>query len=144
MKIDGFGQVNPVETLKTSNFGTEATEFESMLKMAYDDGDREKLKEACDQFESIMLQMLYKQMKSTVPEGGLFEKSSARGIFEDMLDETLMKQASKRGMGISDMMYKQLSARMDKMYKTQSPDDSSEIPSEEPISETNGEKPSEK
>jgi Rod binding domain-containing protein len=34
-----------------------------------------------------------------------------------MLDDTLMDQASKRGMGISDMMYKQLSSKMDRTYR---------------------------
>ncbi|NLM73176.1 MAG: flagellar biosynthesis protein FlgJ [Clostridiaceae bacterium] len=139
MKIDGFGQVNPVDTLKTSKMGSEATEFENILKKAYDDGDKKKLKEACDQFESIMLQMMYKQMKATVPEGGFIEKSSARSIFEDMLDETMMEQASKRGMGLSDMLYKQLSAKLDRIYKTQTDEDGSDTP----VTETDGAEPSE-
>lgn len=117
MKIDGFGQINPTDAIKANKANTEATEFESILKKAFDDGDKKKLKEACDEFESVMLQILYKQMKATVPESGLVEKSSARNIFEDMLDETLMKNSSQRGVGISEMMYKQLSAKMDKAYK---------------------------
>ena len=36
-----------------------------------------------------------------------------------MLDDELMELASRRGMGISDMMYNQLSAKMDKTYKLQ-------------------------
>ncbi len=121
MKIEGFGQVNPIDTLKTRTQAgalEEAENFESALQKAFDDGDKKKLKEACNEFESVMLKMLYKQMKATVPDGGLTEKSSARSIFEDMLDEELMDQSSERGMGISDMMYKQLSAKMDKTYKS--------------------------
>ena len=64
--------------------------------------------------------MMYKQMKATVPDDGLTEKSSARSIFEDMLDETMMERASGHGMGLSDMMYKQLGAKMDKTYKVKS------------------------
>lgn len=120
MKIDGFGQINPVDVLNTSKVKTDETEFESILRKAYDEGDKAKLKEACDAFETIMLQMMYKQMKATIPEGGFIEKSNARTIFEDMLDEKLMENASKRGMGISDMMYKQLSANMDRIYKASS------------------------
>ncbi|MGI6085101.1 MAG: rod-binding protein [Acetivibrionales bacterium] len=119
MKIDGFGQINPADSIKTNKAKTEASDFESVLKKAFDEGDKAKLKEACDEFESVMLQILYKQMKATVPEGGLTEKSSARAIFEDMLDETLMERSSRRGVGISDMMYKQLNAQMDKRYKIQ-------------------------
>ncbi|MGI6085976.1 MAG: rod-binding protein [Acetivibrionales bacterium] len=117
MKIDGFGQINPADSIKANKAKTEASDFESVLKKAFDEGDKAKLKEACNEFESVMLQILYKQMKATVPEGGLTEKSSARAIFEDMLDETLMERSSQRGMGISDMMYKQLSAQMDKRYR---------------------------
>lgn len=120
MKIEGFGQVDPIDTIKANKVDSEASGFEDALQKAFDENDKEKLKEVCNDFEKIMLQMMYKQMKATVPDGGLTEKSSARGIFEDMLDETLMGKASERGMGISDMMYKQLSAKMDKTYKAKS------------------------
>lgn len=127
MKIDGFGQINPIDTIKTNKANTEATEFEDVLKKAFDDGDKKKLRDACDEFESVMLQILYKQMKATIPESGFVEKSSARTMFEDMLDETLMEKNSHRGMGISDMMYKQLSAQMDKAYKIQTIDKDAEL-----------------
>lgn len=118
MKIEGFGQVNPIDTLKSTQAKTETADFENTLQKAFDEGDKEKLRKTCNEFEGVMLQMLYKQMKATVPDGGFIEKSNARGVFEDMLDENLMNQASERGMGISDMMYKQLSAQMDKTYKS--------------------------
>ena len=117
MKIDGLGQVNYTDAIKTSSDTTDATEFESVLKKAYDEGDKQKLKEACDGFESIMLQSLFKQMKATVPTSSLVEKSTARSMFEDMFDEELMKEATKQGVGISDMMYKQLSKQMENAYK---------------------------
>jgi len=119
MKIDGLGYVNPLDTISASRNSIDEASFESALKKAYDEKDKEKLKEACDQFEAIMLQMLFRQMKATIPEGGLFEKSNARSIFEDMLDETLMQQASKRGVGLSKMMYEHLSAKLDRMYNVQ-------------------------
>lgn len=127
MKIEGFGQLNYTDKIKANQAQTDATEFESVLKKAFDDGDKKKLKDACDEFETVMLQILYKQMKATVPEAGLVEKSSARTMFEDMLDETLMEKGSHRGMGISDMMYKQLSTQMDKAYKIQTIDKDAEL-----------------
>ena len=58
----------------------------------------------------MFLSMMYKQMRATVPEGGLFgKKSNAMNIFEDMRDTELMNEVSKSGgIGIADMMYKQL------------------------------------
>lgn len=90
--------------------------FADVLQKAYDDGDKEKLKEVCSQFESIMLSMMYKGMKATVPESSFLEESNAREIFDDMLDEELMKRASNRGIGLADMLYKQLSKQMDRTY----------------------------
>ncbi|NLO92667.1 MAG: flagellar biosynthesis protein FlgJ [Clostridiaceae bacterium] len=121
MKIDGLGQSNYTE-MKASSSTTDAADFETALKKAYDEGDMEKLKEACDGFESIMLKSLFEKMKATVPVGGLFEKSAARSMFEDMLDDELVKEATKRGVGISDMMYRQLSAQMERAYKYERPD----------------------
>ncbi|MGI6622729.1 MAG: rod-binding protein [Acetivibrionales bacterium] len=140
MKIEGLGNINPIETVKTNQTQTEASEFESILKKAFDEGDKEKLKEACNEFESIMLQILYRQMKATVPESDFIEKSSARAMFEDMLDEKLMERGSMRGIGISEMMYKQLSAKMDKAYKietvNEAPEpDNTETDGAEPVEE---------
>ena len=90
--------------------------FADVLQKAYDDGDKEKLKEVCTQFESIMLSMMYKGMKATVPESSFLEESNAREIFDDMLDEELMKRASNRGIGLADMLYGQLSRQMDRTY----------------------------
>ncbi len=91
--------------------------FADVLQKAYDEGDKEKLKEVCTQFESIMLSMMYKGMKATVPESSLFEESNAQEIFDDMLDEELMERAGSRGVGLADMLYKELSRQMDRTYQ---------------------------
>jgi flagellar protein FlgJ len=139
MKIEGFGHINPTDTIKANKTQAEGAGFESALQKAFDEGDKKQLKEACNEFEAVMLKMLYSQMKATVPEGGLIEKSSATAMFEDMLDEELMDKGSLRGMGVSDMMYKQLSAKMDKTYKVQS-----EEKSPDTIKAPDGAEPSEK
>lgn len=115
MRINGLSQ-QYLQNVMSNRQLSDDDSFEAALQKAYDDGDKEKLKEACTQFESLMLQFLYKQMKATVPKGGLFEESNARSIFQDMLDEQLMDECSKRGVGLADMMYKQLSAQMDRTY----------------------------
>ncbi len=79
------------------------------LKVAKDD---ERLMETCRDFESIFVNMMLRQMKNTLPEGGLIEKSQATEIFEDMHMEELSKEMSKgEGMGIAKMMYEQLKNR---------------------------------
>lgn len=71
------------------------------------------LKEACKGFEGMFLSMMYKEMRKTVPENTLFGKSNAEKIFEDMRDTEMMKNiADGGGVGIADMMYRQLSPQL--------------------------------
>ena len=88
-----------------------ASETQGFVRTMTDaDVEAKKLREACEGFEAMFLSMMYKQMRATVPEGGLFgKKSNAMNIFEDMRDTELMNEVSKSGgIGIADMMYKQL------------------------------------
>ncbi len=95
--------------------GAADASFAGALRKAYDEGDKKQLKEVCEQFESIMMSMMYKQMKSTVPESSFIERSQGMDIFEDMLDDELMNRASTRGLGLADLMYRQLSRQMDRV-----------------------------
>ncbi|NSW89475.1 MAG: rod-binding protein [Firmicutes bacterium] len=92
--------------------------FEEKLKRAMENKDEKALKETCQQFEELFLQMMYRQMKATVPKSGLFSENISTEIFDSMLDESLMKEASKaNGVGLADMMYKQLYKKMYNTYK---------------------------
>jgi len=72
--------------------------------------DSVELKKACEGFESYFLQIMFREMrKSSLHVGDMFEKSNAEEIFEDMLFEEYSKiSASRGGIGLADMMYKQL------------------------------------
>lgn len=84
--------------------------FEKRLAEAVNSKDDKELKSACQQFESIMLDMMYKQMKATVIKSDLIEPDPGTEIFQSMLDENLMEQASKTGsFGLAESLYKQLS-----------------------------------
>ena len=89
---------------------TEETGYVPKNTMTAEEREAKALREACEGFEAMFLSMMYKQMRATVPEGGLFgKKSNAMNIFEDMRDTELMNEISKSGgIGIADMMYKQL------------------------------------
>lgn len=73
-----------------------------------------ELKKACEGFEAMFLNMMYRQMRATVPENTLFGESNALKIFQDMRDDELMKKvAAGGGIGIADMMYKQLKPQVE-------------------------------
>ena len=73
---------------------------------------QKKLKDACRGFESMFMQMMWKEMRGTVPENALFGESHGEKIFKDMLDTEMVDRMSEAGgVGLADMMYKQLTAQ---------------------------------
>ena len=111
--------------------------FAKKLEAAVQNKDDKELKKACQEFEGIMLNMLYKQMKATVIKSDLIEKDPGTEIFESMQDENLMELASKTGsFGLAESLYKQLSnqsvAGAGSVHKMKMQED-------EPVSETSGE-----
>ncbi|WP_427337931.1 rod-binding protein [Caloranaerobacter sp. DY30410] len=72
--------------------------------------DDKELMKVCKEFESIFTHMLLKQMRSTIPDGGLIEKTAARELFEDMYDQEIAKLVSEKGQGIglAKILYDQL------------------------------------
>jgi len=71
--------------------------------------ENKELMEACQQFESLFLNILLKQMRKTVPDSGFVPRSMERDIYESMFDEIIaQKTASNDGFGLAEMVYRQL------------------------------------
>lgn len=71
--------------------------------------DDKKLRDACNGFEGMFLNIMYTQMRETVPKDTLFGDSNADKILNSMLDSAMMEQAAKGGgIGIADMLYRQM------------------------------------
>ncbi len=83
----------------------------SALKKGIDGSkDKEKLKEACQGFETVFMGFMLKAMRQTVQKNDLFGSSKEEECFTDMMDNEICKGAAKRcPMGIADMLYRQLS-----------------------------------
>ena len=74
-------------------------------QLAYD----KKLREACQGFEAMFLNMMYREMRRTVPDDSLFGTSNAQKIWQDMMDTEMVNQMSAAGgVGLADVIYKQL------------------------------------
>jgi len=92
--------------------------FESKLRSAMTADSDAELKDACVQFEELMLGIMYKSMKATIQRAELIKADPGREIFEQWQDDALMKKIAERGtFGLADMMYKQLSRRMQNAYE---------------------------
>jgi len=109
--------INPINTVHNIQVKTavdkardqEAESFEEMLQKAAKEQDKEKLREACRDLESVFLNMMFKSMRNTVEKSGLFEESFAANVYEDMLYEKYAQEASKgKGLGLGEMLYQQL------------------------------------
>lgn len=108
-----FSQI--LNELKNKTEGALNPKEAEELKAAKAAEKRDKdLKKACEGFEAMFLNMMYRQMRATVPEDTLFGESNAMKIFQDMRDDELMKNvAAGGGIGIADMMYKQLKPQVE-------------------------------
>lgn len=109
MKITDVSMNTNPQQVTAKKEEADAANFESAIEKALASGDKEQLKKVSEQFESVFIHMMIKSMRTTVVDGGLTEKSNARGIYEGMYDQELANEmANGRTMGIADMLYKQL------------------------------------
>ncbi len=66
------------------------------------------LKAAAQQFEAVFLNMMLKSMREATPQDGMFDNEQTK-MFTGMLDQQLAQDMSSRGIGLADMMTRQLS-----------------------------------
>lgn len=87
--------------------------FSDTFEKAKADGDADQLRKASQQFEAFFINEIFKTMRKSSDWGeSLIEKSHARKNFESMHDEKLADEISSgQGIGISDMIFKQMSKR---------------------------------
>lgn len=65
------------------------------------------LKAAAQQFESVFLDMMLKSMREATPQDGMFDSEQTR-MFTGMLDQQLAQGMAGRGVGLADIMVRQL------------------------------------
>lgn len=69
-----------------------------------------ELKEACADFESVLLNYMFKSMKNTVGKDGIFGSSYQKDMYESVFFEKIAEEvAREKGMGIGEALYRQLS-----------------------------------
>jgi flagellar protein FlgJ len=75
--------------------------------------DKKALKKTCQDFESIFIQSLFKSMRKTVPDGGVFKKDNATAIYQDMFDQEIAKNISrKQSLGLAEQLYRQMEKKL--------------------------------
>lgn len=104
---------NLIATQEKAQAELEQSTFNQVLDKARKADDDKRLKEACQEMESVFLYQVLSAMRSTVPPNPLLGRSQAEEIFQSMLDQELTKSASKTGsIGLAEILYKQLKQAM--------------------------------
>jgi len=75
-----------------------------------DTSDAKRLKDACRDFEAMLVNQMLKEMRKTVVKTDLFGSEKDEQYFREMMDFEVSKSISRTGsLGIAEMLYSQLS-----------------------------------
>ena len=80
------------------------------LKKSAKAGSPEATKEAATQFESMFVNMMMKSMRDATPQDGMTDSQETK-TFTSMLDQQMSQKLAKRGIGLADVLVRQLSAQ---------------------------------
>ena len=79
----------------------------SDLKLQAKTDPKAALTLAAQQFEAVFMQMMLKSMRDTVDQDGVFDSEQTKE-FTSMLDQQLAQSLAGKGLGLADVMVKQL------------------------------------
>jgi flagellar protein FlgJ len=83
------------------------------LRVAAQKNSPEALKQTAKQFEALFLNMIMKSMRDATPQDGMFDSSQSK-MYTSMLDQQLSQNMANRGVGLADMLVRQLSGQAGK------------------------------
>ncbi|ACT47851.1 flagellar assembly peptidoglycan hydrolase FlgJ [Methylotenera mobilis] len=102
--------INNSITNKADLSGNLAIDASSLnnLKQAARENSPEAIKGVAKQFEAIFMNMMLKSMRDATPQDGLLDNDQSR-TFISMLDQQLTSNLSSKGLGLADVLARQLS-----------------------------------
>ncbi|GJI95801.1 flagellar rod assembly protein/muramidase FlgJ [Duganella caerulea] len=96
----------------SSKFALDVKDMGS-LRQSAKAGSPEALKTASTQFEAMFVNMMMKSMREATPQDGMMDSQQTK-MFTTMLDQQTSQNIAKKGIGLSDMLIRQLSKTADK------------------------------
>lgn len=79
------------------------------LRQAAKQNSPEALKATAKQFEALFMNMMLKSMREATPQDGMLDNQQTK-TFTSMLDQQLSQSMASRGIGLADVLVRQLSA----------------------------------
>lgn len=88
----------------------------------------EKLREACEGFESVFVQKIWEQMRKNVQHDSYLHSRDEQ-MYQGMYDAEFAKKMTEAGgIGLADMLYEQLSQRLGESSRTTSTQNNPRLP----------------
>src|SRR5450830_1043779 len=109
--INNIKPGNPTESL-----AVDANSLNSLRSSAAQQSP-EALKGAAKQFEALFLNMMLKSMRDATPQDGMLDSQQTK-MFTGMLDQQMSQNMAQRGVGLADMLVRQLSSSLNKPLPT--------------------------
>jgi flagellar protein FlgJ len=109
--INNIKPANP-----TDNLAIDANSL-NRLHTSASQNSPEALKGAAKQFEALFLNMVLKSMREATPQDGMFDNQQTK-MFTSMLDQQMSQNMAQRGVGLADMLVRQLSSSLNKPLPT--------------------------
>ncbi len=100
------GAVDPISALRgaimqgvVANPGLEAPSvpFRGEVSQGVPGREAAVIKEAAEGFETYFIYTLLKEMRKTIPDGGLMGPGIGKGMYEAMFDDAIAKSMAKQG-----------------------------------------------
>jgi len=97
--------INPTEL--SANLVSD-TQSVDALRQSAKQNTPEGLKTVAKQFEALFMNMMLKSMREASPQDGTFDNAQSR-MYTSMLDQQLSQNLASRGVGLADVLIRQLS-----------------------------------
>ncbi|MCP3021683.1 flagellar assembly peptidoglycan hydrolase FlgJ [Cupriavidus basilensis] len=91
----------------SQRFALDTQGFEALKQNARTGASDSTLRTAARQFEAVFTQMMLKSMRDATPQDGMFDNEQTK-LYMSMMDQQLSQQLSSRGIGLADVMMRQL------------------------------------
>jgi peptidoglycan hydrolase FlgJ len=92
------------------NLAIDAKGLDSLRQSARQNSP-EALKTAAKQFEALFMNMIMKSMRAATPQDGILDNEQSR-MYTSMLDQQLSQNLAKRGVGLAEVLIRQLSTTL--------------------------------
>lgn len=113
--------MNPAEEMLNTS-GKLAIDANSLndLRRATSQNTPESIRAAAQQFEALFVGMMLKSMREAMPKDELFDNEQSR-TFTAMLDQQISQKIATRGVGLADMLEKQMLSASALQYTSKNP-----------------------